>query len=98
MAACSPWFFTHYGRDTYNKNWIFNLDDWLFAARWEQLVKNKAEVNLVQLLSWNDYGESHYLGPIFVGDMDCWFRSSSLAETRVLVCQRFQNRILFRLR
>ncbi|KAK0495448.1 glycoside hydrolase family 71 protein [Armillaria luteobubalina] len=64
MAACSPWFFTHYGRDTYNKNWIYRSDDWLFAARWELLVENREQVDLVQLLTWNDYGESHYLGPI----------------------------------
>ncbi|KAK0200013.1 glycoside hydrolase family 71 protein [Desarmillaria ectypa] len=64
MAACSPWFFTHYGRDTYNKNWIYPSDDWLFAARWEILINNREEVDLVQLLTWNDYGESHYLGPI----------------------------------
>ncbi|KAK0458149.1 glycoside hydrolase family 71 protein [Desarmillaria tabescens] len=64
MAACSPWFFTHYGRDTYNKNWIYPSDDWLFAARWENLIINREKVDMVQILTWNDFGESHYLGPI----------------------------------
>ncbi|KAJ7720281.1 glycoside hydrolase family 71 protein [Mycena maculata] len=64
MAAVSPWFFTHYGPDTWNKNWIYRGDDWLFAQRWEQLIQNRNYVNIVQIVTWNDYGESHYVGPI----------------------------------
>ncbi|KAH9855566.1 glycosyl hydrolase family 71-domain-containing protein [Lenzites betulinus] len=64
MAAASPWFFTHYGPDTYNKNFIYRGDDWLFAARWEQLVQNRTTVPLTEVISWNDFGESHYMGPV----------------------------------
>ncbi|KAF5381673.1 hypothetical protein D9615_005563 [Tricholomella constricta] len=64
MAGVSPWFFTHYGPDTYNKNFIYRCDDWHFAARWEVLVKHRAEVDLAQVITWNDFGESHYVGPI----------------------------------
>ncbi|KAL0959330.1 hypothetical protein HGRIS_014591 [Hohenbuehelia grisea] len=64
MAAMSPWFFTHYGRDTYNKNWIFRFDDWLVVERWEQLLQHRDQVALVEIITWNDYGESHYIGPI----------------------------------
>ena len=32
--------------------------------RWEQLVKYRDSVPFVQIISWNDYGESHYVGPI----------------------------------
>ncbi|KAJ3527217.1 hypothetical protein NMY22_g9870 [Coprinellus aureogranulatus] len=64
MAGVSPWFFTHYGADTYNKNFIFRADDWLLAQRWEILVRERDQTDIVQVISWNDYGESHYIGPI----------------------------------
>ncbi|TFK50918.1 glycoside hydrolase family 71 protein [Heliocybe sulcata] len=64
MAAVSPWFFTHYGADSWNKNWLYRGDDWLIVRRWEQLIAARDTVDIVQILSWNDYGESHYIGPI----------------------------------
>ncbi|OBZ69458.1 Glucan endo-1,3-alpha-glucosidase agn1 [Grifola frondosa] len=64
MAAVSPWFFTHYGIDSWNKNWVYRGDDWLFVRRWEQLIAMRERVDIVQIISWNDYGESHYIGPI----------------------------------
>ncbi|KAJ7188828.1 glycoside hydrolase family 71 protein [Mycena filopes] len=63
MAAVSPWFFTHYGADSWNKNWIYRSDDWLFARRWEQLIDMRSRIDIVQVISWNDYGESHYICP-----------------------------------
>ncbi|KAJ7125232.1 glycoside hydrolase family 71 protein [Mycena epipterygia] len=67
MAAVSPWFFTHYGPESWNKNWIYRADDWLFARRWEQLFAIRARVDIVQVISWNDYGESHYICPTVRG-------------------------------
>ncbi|KAL0959133.1 hypothetical protein HGRIS_014424 [Hohenbuehelia grisea] len=64
MAAMSPWFFTHYGANTYNKNFIFRGDDWLVASRWESILEHRSSVDLVEIITWNDYGESHYVGPI----------------------------------
>ncbi|KAF9445315.1 glycoside hydrolase family 71 protein [Macrolepiota fuliginosa MF-IS2] len=64
MAAVSPWFFTHYGPNSWNKNWIYRGDDWLFVRRWEQLIEMRDRIEFVQVISWNDYGESHYIGPI----------------------------------
>ncbi|OCH91847.1 glycoside hydrolase [Obba rivulosa] len=64
MAAASPWFFTHYGVSSYNKNWIYLADFFLYPTRWENLVANRGSVDFVECISWNDYGESHYLGPI----------------------------------
>lgn len=64
MAAVSPWFFTHYGPQTWNKNWIYRGDDWLYSRRWEQLIDMRDEINIVQVISWNDYGESHYISKI----------------------------------
>ncbi|KAJ7876077.1 glycoside hydrolase [Mycena olivaceomarginata] len=67
MAAVSPWFFTHYGPDSWNKNWIYRGDDWLFVRRWEQLIASRSEIDIVQVISWNDYGESHYICPTVRG-------------------------------
>ncbi|KLO15086.1 glycoside hydrolase [Schizopora paradoxa] len=64
MASVSPWFFTHYGEDSWNKNWIYRSDDWLYVRRWEQLVSLRNSIDIVQIISWNDYGESHYIGPV----------------------------------
>ncbi|CAG8667788.1 7841_t:CDS:2 [Acaulospora colombiana] len=56
----------HYGPDTWNKNWIYRADDWLYARRWEDLVQMRDQVDIVEIITWNeiDYGESHYIGPI----------------------------------
>ncbi|KAG8687688.1 hypothetical protein FRC08_011849 [Ceratobasidium sp. 394] len=64
MSSVSPWFFTHYGPDSFNKNWIFRSDDWLYNTRWDQLIQARNGIDIVQIISWNDYGESHYIGPI----------------------------------
>ncbi|KAF9004562.1 glycoside hydrolase family 71 protein [Cyathus striatus] len=64
MAGVSPWFFTHYGPNSYNKNWVFRSDDWLAVQRWELIVQNRAYIDIAQIISWNDYGESHYVGPV----------------------------------
>jgi len=32
--------------------------------RWELLVQNRDNVNIAQIITWNDYGESHYVGRI----------------------------------
>ncbi|KAH9485734.1 Glucan endo-1,3-alpha-glucosidase agn1 [Psilocybe cubensis] len=64
MAAVSPWFFTHYGVNSWNKNWIYRGDDWLYVRRWEQLISMRDNIDIAQIISWNDYGESHYIGPI----------------------------------
>ncbi|KAJ3824780.1 glycoside hydrolase [Lentinula raphanica] len=64
MSSVSPWFFTHYGPDSWNKNWIYRGDDWLYVRRWEQLIATRDRIDIIQIISWNDYGESHYIGPI----------------------------------
>lgn len=64
MAAVSPWFFTHYSPQTYNKNFVYDGDWHLYPTRWQNLVSIRSQVDLVQIVTWNDYGESHYIGPI----------------------------------
>lgn len=76
MASISPFFFTYYGANSWNKNWIYRSDDWLLATRFDQLIALRTHVDMIQLVSWNgkyswrvgahvpDYGESHYIGGI----------------------------------
>ncbi|KZS88511.1 hypothetical protein SISNIDRAFT_490103 [Sistotremastrum niveocremeum HHB9708] len=64
LAAVSPWFFTHYSPQTYNKNWIYLADDHLYARRWESIMSARSQIPFVEIITWNDYGESHYVGPI----------------------------------
>ncbi|WVR09514.1 hypothetical protein IAU60_006582 [Kwoniella sp. DSM 27419] len=64
MAAVSPSFFTYYSPSSYNKNWIYRGDDWLLARRMEQIIAQRNNVDFAEIISWNDYGESHYIGPV----------------------------------
>ena len=43
---------------------IFLSDQHLYSKRWESLVETRDTIDVVQVLTWNDYGESHYVGPI----------------------------------
>ena len=64
MAAISPFFYTHFGANSWNKNWLYRSDDWLYASRWEALIAMRDRVKSLEILTWNDYGESSYIGPI----------------------------------
>lgn len=62
MAPASPWFFTHYGPEvSYSKNWLFPGDT-LWYTRWMELLT--LAPRFIEIISWNDYGESHYIGPL----------------------------------
>lgn len=64
MAPVSPCFFTYYSPSSYNKDWIYRSDDWLLARRMEQIISMRNSFDMAEIISWNDYGESHYIGPI----------------------------------
>ncbi|PYH89995.1 hypothetical protein BO71DRAFT_463829 [Aspergillus ellipticus CBS 707.79] len=59
MMPVSPWFFTN--MPGYDKNWLWRGDD-LWYERWEQAIYLDPE--FIEIISWNDFGESHYIGPI----------------------------------
>jgi hypothetical protein len=62
IAPVSPWFYTHYGAEVgYSKNWLFP-GDLLWYDRWTELLA--MNTRFVEIISWNDYGESHYVGPL----------------------------------
>jgi len=39
-------------------------NDHLYNKRWETVITNRDQIDIVQIITWNDYGESHYIGPI----------------------------------
>ncbi|KAK3309363.1 glycoside hydrolase family 71 protein [Chaetomium strumarium] len=62
MAPISPWFFTHFGPEvSFSKNWVFPGGSLIFD-RWNQVLQKG--FNMVEIITWNDYGESHYVGPL----------------------------------
>ncbi|KAJ7825822.1 glycosyl hydrolase family 71-domain-containing protein [Mycena olivaceomarginata] len=62
LAPASAWFSTHYGPEvSYSKNWVFP-SDLLWYNRWNDLLK--LGPNFIEIVTWNDYGESHYVGPL----------------------------------
>ncbi|KAJ7193107.1 putative alpha-1,3-glucanase/mutanase [Mycena pura] len=62
IAPASAWFSTHFGPEvSYSKNWVFP-SDLLWYLRWVEILTLKP--NFVEIVTWNDYGESHYIGPL----------------------------------
>ncbi|KAM3515963.1 hypothetical protein MY11210_000503 [Beauveria gryllotalpidicola] len=62
LAPVSPWFFTHFGPEvSFSKNWVFPGGSLLFD-RWNEVLQKGFP--MVEIITWNDYGESHYVGPL----------------------------------
>ncbi|POS75222.1 mutanase [Diaporthe helianthi] len=61
-APISPWFSTHYGAEvSYGKNFVFP-SDLLWYERWNQVLQRSPP--FVEIITWNDFGESHYIAPL----------------------------------
>lgn len=58
MAGVAPWFFKRLSSST---NWLNAQDSNIYIDRWVELLKLKPDY--IQVISWNDFGESHYIGP-----------------------------------
>lgn len=62
IAPVSAWFSTHYGPEVaYSKNWVFP-SDLLWYDRWNDVLAMGPEY--LEIITWNDFGESHYIGPL----------------------------------
>ncbi|KAK4096690.1 carbohydrate-binding module family 24 protein [Parathielavia hyrcaniae] len=61
MMPVSPWFYTNL--PGYDKNWLWRGDD-LWFQRWQQVISFDRQPDYIQIISWNDFGESHYIGPL----------------------------------
>ncbi|KAK1230663.1 hypothetical protein PQX77_006246 [Marasmius sp. AFHP31] len=62
-TTVSPWFYVHYR--TSNRCFPTN-HNWL-STRWEQVIAMSKDIRFVEINTWNDFGESHYLGPTTSG-------------------------------
>jgi hypothetical protein len=67
MMAVSPWFYTNL--PGYNKNWLWRGDH-LWHDRWLEALYLRPE--FIEIISWNDYGESHYIGPLHDNAMEAF--------------------------
>lgn len=62
IAPVTAWFSTHFGPEvSYSKNWVFPGDT-LWYNRWNEILT--LQPRFVEIITWNDYGESHYIGPL----------------------------------
>ena len=43
---------------------VYDGDEHLWINRWETIIANRDRIHLVEIVTWNDFGESHYIGPI----------------------------------
>ena len=59
MMGGSPWFYTNL--PGYGKSWAWRGDS-LWYDRWQQVLDILPE--FAEIVTWNDFGESHYIGPI----------------------------------
>lgn len=82
-SLISSWSFTNYNANGVDKQWVFKSDD-LLVTRWNQMLEFEtsapgAHVDLLEVYSWNDYGESNYINDVskalpneFSGGDDAW--------------------------
>ncbi|KAJ9617013.1 Glucan endo-1,3-alpha-glucosidase agn1 [Cladophialophora chaetospira] len=59
IMPVSPWFYTNLPQ--WSKNWLWRGDS-LWHQRWEQVAQ--LQPSFVEILTWNDWSESHYVGPL----------------------------------
>ncbi|KAL9087001.1 MAG: hypothetical protein Q9165_006829 [Trypethelium subeluteriae] len=59
MMGVSPWFYTNL--PGYHKAWVWRGDD-TWHLRWMEVLDVKPQ--FVEIVTWNDYGESHYINDI----------------------------------
>ena len=58
IAPVAPWFFKRFGADM---NWLHAQDDGIWIHKWLHLLKLKPD--FIEIVTWNDWGESSYIGP-----------------------------------
>ncbi|CZT16887.1 related to mutanase [Ramularia collo-cygni] len=59
MMGISPWFYTDLPQ--FHKAWVWRGDS-MWSDRWNQALEVKPR--FIEIVTWNDFGESHYIGPI----------------------------------
>ncbi|KIK69895.1 glycoside hydrolase family 71 protein [Collybiopsis luxurians FD-317 M1] len=59
IMSVSPWQFKELGG---SNDWVEQSDE-LWKYRWEQAISD-VKPDIVEIITWNDYGESHYISDI----------------------------------
>lgn len=59
MMGVSPYFYTRIAK--FHKNWYASSDS-LWYDRWLQVLEVMPD--MVQIVTWNDFGEAHYIGDV----------------------------------
>lgn len=70
MAGVSPWFFTHLNDANVQKNYLY-LSDTLLVDRWNEM--STVQPQLIEIITWNDFGESSYIGPLHPDNTDVYY-------------------------
>jgi glucan endo-1,3-alpha-glucosidase len=60
MMAVSPWQFKDLDNGSNMDAWVAP-GDWLFVKRLEAIAQQEVKPDIIELLTWNDWCESHYL-------------------------------------
>ncbi|RDW89999.1 glycoside hydrolase family 71 protein [Aspergillus mulundensis] len=61
IMPVSPWLYANL--PAFGKNVVSRGDD-LWYVRWQQVLTLDPAPDFVGIISWNDYGQSHYVGPL----------------------------------
>ena len=95
MAGIAPWFFKRMDADM---NWLHAQDSGIWFDRWLHLLQ--LQPNFIELVTWNDFGESSYVGPVnsFMANQqaqdDCFYGGldhSAFLSMAKLFIQNFKN-------
>lgn len=60
IMAVSPWQFKDLDNGVQSDAWVAPAD-WLLVKRLEAIAKKEVQPDIIELLTWNDWCESHYL-------------------------------------
>jgi glucan endo-1,3-alpha-glucosidase len=60
IMAVSPWQFKDLANGATSDAWVAPAD-WLFVKRLEAIAQQEVKPDIIELLTWNDWCESHYL-------------------------------------
>ncbi|KAL4794005.1 glycoside hydrolase [Aspergillus venezuelensis] len=66
IMPVAPWLYTNLPQ--FSKNWVWRGDD-LWYVRWQQVLSLEPPPDFVEIISWNDFGESHYVGPLHADEV-----------------------------
>ncbi|GAA6016560.1 hypothetical protein JCM10207_002841 [Rhodosporidiobolus poonsookiae] len=61
IAPVSAFFFVHVAE---GNNYVLQSSDFLLPNHYTDLINLESGPAFIELLSWNDFGEAHYLGPV----------------------------------